>query len=59
MTYEPYDPKQRQITPKTQVVAWICCALLIGSIAASDALTALDETPQQVATADAIFQNCG
>ena len=40
MTYEPYDPNDRQITPRTQAVAWlVLLALLIGTVAVSDALT--------------------
>ena len=59
MTYEPYDPKQRQINAKTQAAVWIICALLVGSIAASDALTAFDEAPHQVAAAELVVQDCG
>ena len=38
MMHEPYDPRDRQITPRTQVVAWLVFALLVGSVAATDAL---------------------
>ncbi len=59
MTYEPYDPKERQITPVKQAVAWIFCALLIVSIAASDALHGMDKTSHEVAAAEAIGHDCG
>lgn len=59
MTYEPYDPKDRQVTPRTQAVAWLICGLLIGAVMASDALTDGGEAGRQVATAEAIVQDCG
>ncbi len=58
MTYEPYDPKERQITPRTQAVAWLICALLIGSVAVSDALTWKGDEHPEVAAAGVMIQGC-
>ncbi len=58
MTYEPYDPKDRQITPRTQAVAWLICGLLIGFVAASDALEGADDAGQRIAVAGSVVQDC-
>ncbi len=58
MTYEPYDPKDRQITPRTQAVAWLVFALLVGSVAASDALTGVGDTGHDVVAAEVVVQEC-
>lgn len=58
MTYEPYDPKDRQITPRTQAVAWLVFTLLIGSLAVSDVLKGVGNAHHQVAVAEVIVQGC-
>lgn len=58
MTYEPYDPRDRQITPRTQVVAWLVFALLIGSVALSDALTGVGDTGREVAAVEVAVEAC-
>jgi hypothetical protein len=59
MIDEPYDPRDRRINARTQIVAWLLCAFLIGSIAASGTLSGDAEARHQLAvTADAV-QICG
>ena len=59
MTYEPYDPNDRQITPRTQAVAWlVLLALLIGTVAVSDALTGVGDTGHDVAAAEVVVEEC-
>ncbi|MGI9486368.1 MAG: hypothetical protein ACR2RF_10920 [Geminicoccaceae bacterium] len=58
MTYEPYDPKDRQITPRTQAVAWLVFTLLIGTVAVSDALTGVGDTGHDIAAAEVVVEEC-
>ncbi|MGI9499165.1 MAG: hypothetical protein ACR2P3_03950 [Geminicoccaceae bacterium] len=59
MTYEPYDPKGRQITPRTHVVSWVLCGLLIAILIASSPIAVVSDSGKQVAGTDAMNQDCG
>jgi|GEM_PF-4553782 len=48
MTYEPYEPNDKQITPKTHAVAWFLCLVLIGVVAVSGTLSGENKTDHRL-----------
>ncbi len=58
MNYDPYDPRDRQITLRTQAVAWAVLALLAGTVSVSDVLTSVGDTGHDVAAVETAVREC-
>ncbi len=59
MHYDSYNPKDRRITSKTQVAAWLFCCLLLGTLYAVDGHADLDSTSYVILADDDAFRQCG